>query len=61
MAEKRKRPPSFKLEIPGDESKKMDLYEKMQKVRESLMGKLNKAVNNNDTLEKFTGSLDKVK
>ena len=51
MAEKRKRPPSFKIEIPGDDSRRIDFYEKMQKVRETLMRKLNKPVNNYEIME----------
>ena len=51
MAEKRKPPPSFKLEIPGDDSRRIDFYEKMQKVCETLMRKLNKPVNNYEIME----------
>jgi len=51
MAEKRKKAPSFKLEIPADTSKKTELLEKLQKIRGNLVQILNRPVNNYDILE----------
>ena len=33
----RARPPSFKIEVPGDQQKKSEITEKMQKIRGLLM------------------------
>lgn len=50
MAEtKRKRPPSFKLEIPANE--KNELLQNLQKVREVLVKQLGRPVNNTDIMD----------
>lgn len=52
MAEtKRKRPPSFKLEIPANEEKKNELLQNLQKVREVLVKQLGRPVNNTDIMD----------
>lgn len=52
MAEtKRKRPPSFKLEIPANEEKKIELLQNLQKVREVLVNQLGRPVNNTDIMD----------
>lgn len=51
MAEtKRKRPPSFKLEIPANEEKNIELLQNLQKVREVLVNQLGRHVNNTDIM-----------
>ena len=47
----RARPPSFKIEVPGDQQKKSEITEKMQKIRGLLMNTFNRPVNNGDILE----------
>ena len=47
----RTRPPSFKMEIPGNEQKKHEVSDKMQKIRGSLVNTLNKPVNNCDIID----------
>ena len=49
-ASKRYRPPSFKVEIPGDGTFKQLFLEKMQKVRTVLVGKLQRPVSNADII-----------
>lgn len=52
MAEtRRKRPPSFKLEIPANEVKKNELLQNLQKVREVLVKQLGRPVNNTDIMD----------
>ena len=51
MSGKRTRPPSFKLEIPADIPKKTLLLDKLQIVRENLMKRMNRPVNNFDIIE----------
>ena len=48
MENKRKRPPAFKIEIPASVEEKVDILEKMKKVRSHLVEKLNRPVNNFD-------------
>ena len=43
---KRKRPPNFRLEIPGDENLKNRIQEKFQEVKRYLTTSLDKPVNN---------------
>ena len=43
---KRKRTPSFKIELSGDENKKISVLENLQKLRSELEIKLNKHVGN---------------
>ena len=47
MAEnKRKRPPTFKLEILANEDKKINIMQSLQEVREMLVKQLGRPVNN---------------
>ena len=48
---KKTRKPNFKIELPGDDADKADIYEKMQKVKAMLTTKLNRPVNNKDIFE----------
>ena len=50
MAEKKRKSPAFRIELPGDDEKKLDIMDKMQKVRSDLMQKLNRPVNNYDII-----------
>ncbi|KAJ8314865.1 hypothetical protein KUTeg_007015 [Tegillarca granosa] len=45
------RPPSFKLEIPADETNKQIIMDKMHKVRDRLVRLSNRPVNNREILE----------
>ncbi|KAJ8297993.1 hypothetical protein KUTeg_024524 [Tegillarca granosa] len=45
------RPPSFKLEIPADETNKQIIMDKMHKVRDRLVQLSNRPVNNREILE----------
>ena len=49
-ASKRQRPPSFRVEVPGDETFKKSFHEKIQKVRAVLVTKLQRPVSNADIL-----------
>ena len=51
MGDKKKRPPCFKLEIPGDEDARMHVYERLHKVRGHLSEERNRPVNNYDILD----------
>ncbi|KAK3100338.1 hypothetical protein FSP39_018337 [Pinctada imbricata] len=51
MENKRKRPPAFKIEIPASVEEKVDILEKMKKVRSHLVEKLSRPVNNFDIIE----------
>ena len=42
----RKRPPNFRIEIPGDDILKSRILEKIQQVKSCLTSKYNKPVNN---------------
>lgn len=60
MAEtKRKRPPSFKLEIPANEEKKNELLQNLQKVREVLVKQLGRPVNNTDIMDALVNAWGK--
>jgi hypothetical protein len=48
---KRRKPPSFRWEIPGDDDVKAIMNSKLLKVRETLTRQFNKPVNNRDILE----------
>ena len=52
MEKETKRPPCFKISVPGDDSKKQLVLSKLQKVRTILVQQLNHPVNNADILEK---------
>ena len=52
MANSTRRPPYFKISVPGDEERKRTILQKLQQVREILMQNLNHPVNNGDILEK---------
>ena len=47
----RTRPPSFKMEIPGNEQKKLEISVKMQKIRGCLVNTFNRPVNNCDIID----------
>ena len=47
----RKRPPSFKIEVPGDEVKKQEFLQKVKSIRDKLTQTYNKPVNNFDILD----------
>lgn len=47
---KRERPPSFKVEMPGDNAFKKLFLDKMNEIREILVRRLQRAVNNGDIL-----------
>ena len=47
----RARPPSFKIEVPGDQQKKVKSQKKCKKIRGLLMNTFNRPVNNGDILE----------
>ncbi|CAG2202776.1 unnamed protein product [Mytilus edulis] len=49
----RKRPPNFRIEIPGDETVKSRILEKLQKVKGYLTSTLNKPVNNSLIIEEL--------
>ena len=51
MEDKRKRPPVFKIEVPASVEKKVDILEKMKRVRGNLVDELNRPVNNLDIME----------
>ena len=46
----RPRPSRFKIEIPGDDTKRAELLQKMQNVRQQLTSAFGQAVNNGDIL-----------
>lgn len=48
---KRKRPPTFKLEIPASAEKKQEMLHNLQSVREVLVRKLGRPVNNTDIMD----------
>ena len=41
IAEKRRKPLPFRIELPGEEEKKLEIMDEMQKVRSDLMQKRN--------------------
>jgi len=47
----RKRPPNFRIEIPGDDILKRRILEKIQQVKSCLTSKYNKPVNNGIIIE----------
>ncbi|CAC5400882.1 unnamed protein product [Mytilus coruscus] len=49
----RKRPPNFRIEIPGDETVKSRILEKLQRVKSYLTSTLNKPVNNSLIIEEL--------
>ncbi|CAC5372619.1 unnamed protein product [Mytilus coruscus] len=49
----RKRPPNFRIEIPGDETVKSRILEKLQRVKSYLTSTLNKQVNNSLIIEEL--------
>jgi hypothetical protein len=49
-----RRPPHFKISVPGNEERKSTILQKLPQVREILMHNLNHPVNNGDILEKYT-------
>jgi hypothetical protein len=51
LQSKRKRPPNFRWEIPGDDLAKSQLNGKLHQVRDILMQELNRPVNNFDILQ----------
>ena len=52
-SEKRKRPPNFRLEIPGDENLKNRIQEKFQEIKRYLTTSLNKPVNNANIIKEL--------
>jgi len=50
MAEKRQRPSNFRLEIPGNESFKKEVQDKLQKVKSAISRVRGKPVNNADVI-----------
>lgn len=52
-SEKRKRPPNFRLEIPGDENLKNRIQEKFQEVKRYLTTSLGKPVNNANIIKEL--------
>lgn len=48
---KRKRPGNFKFEMPITEGKKQEIMQNLQNVREVLVSKLGRPVNNTDIME----------
>lgn len=55
-----KRPPSFKLSIPGDDQRKDSILSLLSNVREILMRQFNHPVNNGDIIENaLTAFLEK--
>jgi hypothetical protein len=50
---KRKRPPNFRLEIPGDENLKNRILEKFQEVKRYLTTSLDKPVNNANIIKEL--------
>lgn len=53
---KRKRPPTFKLEIPASAEKKQEMLHNLQSVREVLVRKLGRPVNNTDIMDALLNS-----
>ena len=51
MSSSRRKPPSFTIEMPGDNDKKIEIMEKLKKVRGELVTKWKKAVNNYDIIK----------
>ena len=51
LQSKRKRPPNFRWEIPGDEGAKSQLNTKLHQLRDILVQELNRPVNNFDILQ----------
>lgn len=52
MEKESKRPPCFKISVPGDDSKKKDVLDKLQHVRSIIVKEMNHPVNNAYILEK---------
>jgi hypothetical protein len=52
MEKESKRPPSFKISVPGDANRKNSVLEKLQQIRNIIVQQLNHSVNNADILEK---------
>jgi hypothetical protein len=52
MEKESKRPPSFKISVPGDANRKNSVLEKLQQIRNIIVQQLNHPVNNADILEK---------
>jgi hypothetical protein len=48
---KRQRPPSFRLELPGDDEVKQTLLDKLHQIKSKLNSGFNKCHNNTDVLE----------
>ena len=52
MEKESKRPPCFKISVPGDANRKNSVLEKLQQIRNIIVQQLNHPVNNADILEK---------